>query len=803
MQEAIVTYSNFFGRTPPVSAAPVNKLVWSGVDLVGTSLADRLTGGGGSLFGKAGDDTYYVKSADDLPVERPGEGIDTAVVSFLKEYALPSFVENLTIGGRADAVGNDLDNLIIGLGNAQVLNGLGGDDVLAGGEGADVFAFSGGSGYDAIVDFSRAEGDQIRIDSLALKTWSDVRSAMTQDGSDVILRFADKDAVRIQDAKVDSFQASDFQFRIDTSALTLTFSDEFSAPLSLYDESTGSGVWSAHFNHGKPTGPKSKLAHTNNDEQQIYVDPTYAGSGSTPLGINPFSVADGVMTITAQRAAAADQASLWNYKYTSGLLTTADTFYQQYGYFEIKAAMPEGQGVWPAFWLLPEDQTYGLELDVTEQVNGMDTAFATAHYWQDAVRQKLSYGNHVWDASAFHSYGMLWTAQEIAWYIDGVEVISIPTPPDLNKPMYVLVNLALGGQWAGAVPSDFVSAQMKIDYIRAYAVDAGATAATVNAGSGAGAGERVGDAGDNVLVGSSIADVLRGLGGDDILDGRGGDDLLDGGAGRDTASYATALGGVTVDLTIRGAQNTGAAGLDTLLSIENLIGSAAADRLTGDEGANVLSGGAGDDILDGGDGDDVLDGGGGSDTASYASAKTPVTVDLAITAPQKTGGSGRDTLVSLENLIGSAQGDVLRGDFGANRIDGGKGADKLDGAGGRDVLIGGAGADTLTGGLGADVFLFNRKADSKGATYDTITDFNRGDGDIIHLAAVDAHNSLDGDQTFAFIGADAFSRRAGELRYEAVAAGVHLYGDVNGDGAGDFHIFIAGMARMQESDFAL
>ncbi len=797
--------TNFFGNALPLSATPINKFTWLDplIDLVGTSIADRFMGGGGNLmYGKGGDDTYYVKAFGDVIVERAGEGIDTAVVSYLKEYALPSFVENLTIGGRADAIGNSLDNVIIGLGNSQVLNGLGGDDILAGGTEADVFAFTANSGRDSIVDFSRAEGDQIRLDDTSLLTWSAVRAAMTQDGADVILRFDADDAVRIQNVTVDSFTANDFQYRIDTSALTLTFAEEFDAYPSFYNPATGTGVWDPYFNHGTPTGPKSKLAHTNNDEQQIYVDPTYAGSGSTPLGINPFSVADGVMTITAQRAAAADQASLWNYKYTSGLLTTADTFYQQYGYFEIKAAMPEGQGVWPAFWLLPEDQTYGLELDVTEQVNGMDTAFATAHYWQDAVRQKLSYGNHVWDASAFHSYGMLWTAQEIAWYIDGVEVISIPTPPDLNKPMYVLVNLALGGQWAGGVSPDFTSAQMKIDYIHAYAVDAGATAATVNAGGGTITGQLVGDDADNAIIGSSIGDVIKGLGGNDIIEGRAGDDLIDGGAGIDTASYAASVTGVTVSLAIIGGQVTGD-GTDTLLSIENLTGSSAADTLSGDNGDNILTGGAGDDVLSGGGGADLLDGGGGNDTASYAGASAKVTVDLSLSTAQNTGGAGADTLVGIENLIGTNYGDSLRGDFGANRIEGGKGADRLDGAGGKDVLMGGGGADTLTGGLAADIFLFKDKTESKGATFDTITDFSRTDGDLIDLTRIDANTKAIGMQAFTFIGDAAFTRHAGELRFEAVTGGVHIYGDVNGDGASDFHIFANGLTTMGAADFIL
>jgi hypothetical protein len=91
---------------------------------------------------------------------------------------------------------------------------------------------------------------------------------------------------------------------------------------------------------------------------------------------------------------------------------------------------------------------------------------------------------------------------------------------------------------------------------------------------------------------------------------------MDGGAGADTASYAAAAGGVTVDLSVTTTQNTGAAGVDTLRGFEHLVGSNFADTLTGNALANSLSGGGGDDSLGGGDGNDRLVGGSGSDVLS-------------------------------------------------------------------------------------------------------------------------------------------------------------------------------------------
>ena len=209
--------------------------------------------------------------------------------------------------------------------------------------------------------------------------------------------------------------------------------------------------------------------------------------------------------------------------------------------------------------------------------------------------------------------------------------------------------------------------------------------------------------GNDVLIGLAGNDTLDGGNGDDLLNGGVGDDTLIGGAGTDTATYADATVGVTVNLSVTGAQTTGA-GSDTLSGIENLIGSAFGDTLTGDAGANrleggagndTLSGGAGDDTLVGGAGDDTLIGGAGIDTATYADATVGVTVNLGLAGAQVTG-VGSDTLSGIENLVGSSFNDVLTGDAGNNRIDAGGGNDTVAGGAGDDVLIGGDGIDTLS-----------------------------------------------------------------------------------------------------------
>src|SRR5262249_16590479 len=156
----------------------------------------------------------------------------------------------------------------------------------------------------------------------------------------------------------------------------------------------------------------------------------------------------------------------------------------------------------------------------------------------------------------------------------------------------------------------------------------------------------------------------------DMLGGGPGADYLDGGAGNDTAQYVySSNGGVHVDLANHIATGGDAEG-DTLVSIENLMGSWSADTLQGDDGANSLAGGGGDDHLEGRGGNDALDGGSGNDFID--------------------GGAGRDS------IQGGAGNDVLYGGNDDDWIYAGMGDDFVDGGHGADHLYGDSGIDTLS-----------------------------------------------------------------------------------------------------------
>lgn len=229
-----------------------------------------------------------------------------------------------------------------------------------------------------------------------------------------------------------------------------------------------------------------------------------------------------------------------------------------------------------------------------------------------------------------------------------------------------------------------------------------------------------GTSGNDKLFGTSRDDSIYGLLGDDALHGSEGNDLLDGGEGNDaldgggnnggkfggdTADYSKATDAVIVDLFAGTA--TGGAGDDTLINIENIIGSVFSDTLIGDDfGANELYGGKGNDTLLGNDGNDILTGGlgndfldggkGGGDIASYSDAAGAVTVSLL--TGTATGAAGKDVLFGIENIFGSSYADTLTGDVNLNQLYGGAGNDSLSGGVGFDTLIGDAGDDNLNGG---------------------------------------------------------------------------------------------------------
>jgi Ca2+-binding RTX toxin-like protein len=307
----------------------------------------------------------------------------------------------------------------------------------------------------------------------------------------------------------------------------------------------------------------------------------------------------------------------------------------------------------------------------------------------------------------------------------------------------------------------------------AFFTDIGAYAAN-NSGPGLAALNGIFNAATYNFVGSAGSQSNNGPShsGADVFFGGDHPDIFNGMAGpfgpndpgSDTVDYSHATSGVTADL-LNSTSNTGAAAAgDVYVSIENLRGTAFNDVLIGDGNNNVLEGGLGNN---------TLDGGGGFNTASYEHATAGVTVSLAVSGPQITGGAGTDTLMNIEALRGSSFDDTLTGN-GSGMLEGGLGNDTLIGQAGLndtasyehatsgvtvnlaiigpqdthsagtdtlinianlngsqfdDTLIGNTHNNTFYGNGGSDTFVFNETA-LGGIGHDTIGDFISGQDHI-------------------------------------------------------------------------
>ena len=239
-----------------------------------------------------------------------------------------------------------------------------------------------------------------------------------------------------------------------------------------------------------------------------------------------------------------------------------------------------------------------------------------------------------------------------------------------------------------------------------------------------------GGSGDDSLKGDDNANVLDGGDGNDTIEGGKGGDTLDGGDGTyDTLSYENSESRVFVVLNGAsfGFAGQGDATGDSIKNFENIRGSNAAaqnpfefvpgDVLGGDAGFNYIEGLDGNNSLVGGGGDDTLDGGKGRDTAQYSTSVTGVSVNLALGEAQD-GIDGTDTLISIEEAVGSQHDDEIIGDDIVDdplTLDVFEGGNFLEGAGGNDTIFGLDGNDTLLG----DGFFPDEDTDDLGPDLDT------------------------------------------------------------------------------------
>jgi beta-glucanase (GH16 family) len=251
----------------------------------------------------------------------------------------------------------------------------------------------------------------------------------------------------------------------------LVFGDEFDDPdVSRINENAtggrpGAPAWRSRYRHDRFT--------IINEEKQIYVDPAFPGTAGHPLGVQPFSIANGVLTIAANPADPVRvRPFVHNIAYTSGCITSELTLWRTYGYYEMRARLPLGKGFWPAFWLLTKRVVWPPEIDVFEAsgVRPNDVHIGVLGPERTGNADTWITGA-IGIADGFHAYGLDWSPESVAWFLDGREVWRRPNT--IHENMYILANLALGNRDPKFIPNPDASTpfpgRFEIDYIRIYA----------------------------------------------------------------------------------------------------------------------------------------------------------------------------------------------------------------------------------------------------------------------------------------------------------------------------------------------
>ncbi|OIU72585.1 carbohydrate binding domain-containing protein [Rossellomorea aquimaris] len=258
---------------------------------------------------------------------------------------------------------------------------------------------------------------------------------------------------------------------------TLMWSDEFiSKEIDREKWTYDIGNWIVDEN-GDPVSPG-----WGNNELEYYTD--------SPE--NSF-IRDGKLVIKAKKEDEPITDQFGSYDYSSAKLKTKGLFSKKYGKFEARMKLPEGQGFWPAFWMMPEDSVYGNwptsgEIDIMESAGGDTSKIGgTIHYGAEYPNNTYTGAEYHFpdgeDTTGYHTYGIEWEPGEIRWYVDGklyqtlndwfsqgtnqADKYAFPAPFD--QEFYLILNLAVGG-WYGGNPDETTNfpGEMEVDYVRAY-----------------------------------------------------------------------------------------------------------------------------------------------------------------------------------------------------------------------------------------------------------------------------------------------------------------------------------------------
>ncbi len=297
-----------------------------------------------------------------------------------------------------------------------------------------------------------------------------------------------------------AFEASAHAAPWDKPGWQLTFQDEFEGT------TVDTAQWGKRYKWGEAQV---------NGELQAYVD-------------DAFQVQDGILTIVGDPRTAKYAGQ--SFQYASGIICSK--LEQKFGYFEARLKVPAGQGMWPAFWLLGKSGSSGInEIDIHEILGHQPTVVHMGVHWGTDYATDHESDGSTWEgadfSADFHVFGLEWSADAIVWSIDGVERKRHTGEGIPQVEMYLILNLAIGGEWPGAPDSTTpFPGEYEIDYVRAYSRQADAGSAAGNADSGAEAGSGNSAGRDSGAAGGSAGRAAGGIGNS----GEGGG----AGAGRDS-----------------------------------------------------------------------------------------------------------------------------------------------------------------------------------------------------------------------------------------------------------------------------
>ena len=241
--------------------------------------------------------------------------------------------------------------------------------------------------------------------------------------------------------------------------------------VSVYvnDDTSAGLIWSEEFNE---TG----AVNNNNWTHEIGNGEWGWGNGESQYYTNRLDnskVEDGVLKITAKTEA------YQGHNYTSARLISRNKFEFQYGRVDIRAKLPEGQGTWPALWMLGANHTsVGWpecgEIDIMEHWGHNPTVVAGSIHTPYSHGDTWTNGHvNVSDFNEFHIYSINWTSEKIQFFIDdNLYYTYNPSPKNIENwpfdaPQFFILNIAMGGHWFDIDPN-FIESTMEVDYIRVY-----------------------------------------------------------------------------------------------------------------------------------------------------------------------------------------------------------------------------------------------------------------------------------------------------------------------------------------------